>query len=758
MTAASSEPSLLAALASQLGGTTAIPAVQRSQYLAAALQNLQSTGGQNLRTPMALGSNLLADALLQYGRSKTDKELMGIVSKGQSGMFGGPSIYAPAPADAGPSGQGLGIGGAAGGSPPVAPAPVSGDPLASALMNRRNQDDAVNMAYGEARGEGAPGRQAVIGVAQNRAKLEGLTPSDMTAGLGGDVNPATGQPWEGVSPLSQEIRQPGQFEGFNPSRHLDPNSPIYQSILKDIQPILDGGASPGGSADHFWSPGAQAQMGRQPPAWGAQGSPQMIGHQQFSSLGYGGQPPLQSPASGQQFAPAPPPPAVLPAGVGQPYQVAALGQTPPPPGAGIPAGGIGAPPPMPQPVSMPGQMGAGGPMPSPQGQGAPPPPAQMAQGPAPQQLAQAPQGPPTGAYATPGERQIIEMGRSQPPGSPLWQRALETYNEVQKRVVTPLAPPKDMMWGPNGQAVAIPGMQYQNVSAGPGGAVQTDPFGQYHATSNPNSGAIPPGMTIVQGANGPQLVHMGDAPRPLITPADRAAQGISPADRNTYVFNPVTQRAEKTADNPYGPKEIQSVHDNFWGSDETKKSQEAYSAFTGLTGALRNATGNNGPLDQAAIDSFLRGINPGMGARNSTVQMVMDHFGLPQEIQGKISSLTGGGFVTPKSLQQMVQVTHDYALAHQNSAQARAAADAKMVAPYGYGASDLSEDLPTLGPVPNINFSGGGNGGGVQPPNGYQPPNGGGNRLFPSTLPNQAGAPAERAALEAEARRRGLIR
>ena len=309
-----------------------------------------------------------------------------------------------------------------------------------------------------------------------------------------------------------------------------------------------------------------------------------------------------------------------------------------------------------------------------------------------------------------------------------------------------------MVWGADGQPHMVAGTNYNVVYSGPGGGYQQGPDGKVEAFSNPNAGPIPAGTVASSTPGGGSQITAipGSQPRPLTDPQARAAAGILPSDRNAYAMGP-DGKVVKVADNPYGPTQIQSVHDNFWGSDETKKYQEAYSAFSGLSNALGNATKNNGPLDQAAIDSFLRGINPGMGARNSTVQMVMDHFGLPAEVQGKVSSLFGNGFVTPQSLQQMIQITHDYAQAHGAAAQARATSDAKMVSPYGYGATDLAEDLPQLGAVPTVHF-------GASSPNGSGSPSGpNGNSAAPGVGGGNRPTP-DRSALEAEARRRGLIR
>lgn len=54
-------------------GPNAGVALQRSQYLADALRNLQASGG-DIRTPLALGGNLLAEAITAYGKKRADKE------------------------------------------------------------------------------------------------------------------------------------------------------------------------------------------------------------------------------------------------------------------------------------------------------------------------------------------------------------------------------------------------------------------------------------------------------------------------------------------------------------------------------------------------------------------------------------------------------------------------------------------------------------------------------------------------------------
>lgn len=49
-------------------------AIQRSQYLADALEQLQASASQGIRTPAALGTNLLANAILQHKKGRSDRE------------------------------------------------------------------------------------------------------------------------------------------------------------------------------------------------------------------------------------------------------------------------------------------------------------------------------------------------------------------------------------------------------------------------------------------------------------------------------------------------------------------------------------------------------------------------------------------------------------------------------------------------------------------------------------------------------------
>ncbi|MGE4048986.1 MAG: cell wall hydrolase, partial [Acetobacteraceae bacterium] len=129
-------------------------------------------------------------------------------------------------------------------------------------------DQIVRTVYGEARGEGADGQRAVASVIRNRARQSGMNTTDV-------------------------IFAPNQFEPWgNPATRkqleaLDPQSPEYQAILANVRPVLTGQApDPTNGADHFYSPKAQAALGRSAPSWAAGDPSAVIGGHNFYNVGY----------------------------------------------------------------------------------------------------------------------------------------------------------------------------------------------------------------------------------------------------------------------------------------------------------------------------------------------------------------------------------------------------------------------------------------------------------------------------------------
>lgn len=259
------------AQANNLLSPTIAPMVQRSQYLADALQSLQTGGQKGFKSWGGFGSTLLADAILEHKRKKADEELATARTDEDTRRsdtltkaleaFGQPS--APAEQQF-PASQ-------VSAEEPAQPMNLDGiKPTMGGGMGLSPQDREAlaNMVYGEARGEPPEGQQAVASVALNRARASG-------------------------QPVSQVVSAPHQFAGFDPKRTPDPAQ--LAAVMQNIGGLADGSMPPTTTADHFFAP--RGMPGGQAPSW-AQGQPaQGIGNHQFLTLNdQGQQPQAQGPA------------------------------------------------------------------------------------------------------------------------------------------------------------------------------------------------------------------------------------------------------------------------------------------------------------------------------------------------------------------------------------------------------------------------------------------------------------------------------
>lgn len=158
---------------------------------------------------------------------------------------------------------------------PVAPSPdttgkiySNDEPSPLDPPSGADRDNAIRTVYGEAANEPTKGQLAVASVIRNRA---------VDGGYGGDTPTAV-------------VRAPNQFEPWNggPAKQrmlaLSPDDPKYAAIGKVVDAAYgtDGRApdDPTEGKTMFYSPGAQAALGRPAPAW-AQGEGQQIGGHTF---------------------------------------------------------------------------------------------------------------------------------------------------------------------------------------------------------------------------------------------------------------------------------------------------------------------------------------------------------------------------------------------------------------------------------------------------------------------------------------------
>jgi spore germination cell wall hydrolase CwlJ-like protein len=158
------------------------------------------------------------------------------------------------------------------------PAPVAADTTGKIYRNDEpspldppsgaDRDNAIRTVYGEAGNEPTKGQLAVASVIRNRA---------VDGGYGGDTPTAV-------------VRAPNQFEPWNGGpaltrmQALSPDSPQYAAIGKVVDAAYGtGGRAPDDPTEGktmFYSPAAQAALGRPAPSW-AKGDGQVIGGHTF---------------------------------------------------------------------------------------------------------------------------------------------------------------------------------------------------------------------------------------------------------------------------------------------------------------------------------------------------------------------------------------------------------------------------------------------------------------------------------------------
>lgn len=146
----------------------------------------------------------------------------------------------------------------------AAPVRLTVTPQRSAL-DARARDLAIRTIYGEAANEPDDGQAAVAAVIRNRIQ----------AGRYGGDN------------VESVVRARNQFEPWNTPQgqfrmmSLRPEDPRYERIGAIVDRVFSGEApDPTNGATHFFSPTAQAALGRNVPAW-AQGEGQPIGRHTF---------------------------------------------------------------------------------------------------------------------------------------------------------------------------------------------------------------------------------------------------------------------------------------------------------------------------------------------------------------------------------------------------------------------------------------------------------------------------------------------
>lgn len=134
-------------------------------------------------------------------------------------------------------------------------------------ITAKDRDLMIRTILGEAGNQGPQGQAAVAHVILNRtaAGNYGATPSQVV------LSPNQFEPW---SKRSKELMS------------IKPTSPAYQQTGDIVDMVSDGEIpDPTGGATHFYSPVAQAALGRAAPSWAKQPTAKIGGHTFFAPNG-----------------------------------------------------------------------------------------------------------------------------------------------------------------------------------------------------------------------------------------------------------------------------------------------------------------------------------------------------------------------------------------------------------------------------------------------------------------------------------------
>jgi hypothetical protein len=665
--------SLLAQQAALYGGLGALPAIQRANYLSQALDNLGQAGANgSIKSGTALGADLLAEALLNFGRVRNDKALLSSIQGGQAAMLRGQPLPGEADYDAGQAGGGL-QGGANAGRPAdsadllqnsgISPAP--GAPIPPAGNSGLS---------GPLPAQGGPAPPGGMGSAP------AATPANASSPTGGDPSLGAALDLHGQADVSAPPFPAGGFEPIAPNPGSDGGlgaalGAALEAHGQPPAPPQPYGASPDANAAHLQLAMADLADPRVRPG-------------ELSGLG-GGLPP-----------PPPPPPAGAFATPGAPSAVGG-GPSPLPPAAGA----SGSPPSpaafgSPTPPSAPGGQG---------GQITPQPfPVQPAQFQRLNQLKAAAQAQPQ-LYM---QQYLAYRNELAQQASTPEQLEISRPNDVGQITITgkssgrvygvqnvpgamTAAGPKFVM-GPDGRPSLVPGTGVQQLPpSAPGVETQQGPDGRVTNEAVPN--AVQSGQ--VWDAQQGRYV-----PLPGLQPVTTG--GFQPG---TVVTQKPGESPSVTQGPPYSAQDLINQRNAFKSGDTYRSYVNTASALNSLGTILHQATGNNGIVDMSAFDNLIRA-QTGLSARQGNMAMMMEHLGFPAEAAGLVNNIAGNGFTTPDQIRSAYQALRGYATTHGQIAQHELDEETALAR---RGGQEFGLTLPTLAPPPNVPWMGSSNPGGA---------------------------------------------
>lgn len=725
--------SMLQQLAQLYGGPLAIPAVQRSQYVAQALQAMQQNRPE-LRTPGSLASNLMAEALLNFGRARSDRELMKAT---QGGIAAQQGAYSDIDALTHPAQDQSSASPA--GSPATAIAQMLGQSAGADVGTSLGARFMAHALAGTSPAAlGAGGGAAAGGAGGSPSPADPTAPAALAASA-----PPPAPPWQATL---AHIRQ-------------DPRG-FFSGVLGEPATITSAQRSPGHNAavggsrtsEHLtnsaWdiaAPGMSSTQIAQRLAAAGLPYDQIIDEGNHAHFGIGptgrerGEV-LQQTGPGQ-YRPFAPPQSAPPTNAG-PAQ-------PPMPQGGLQVGGQNAPMPSPQPQGAPPQGqgpfqigGQSAPLPAPQGQQQPQPSGQQQFG-QPGFRAQPASVPPQMLQQWAALRQRFQQ-------NPMlygqqFQALTDQIHEIMRNPEEMLpqfnretgetqffGKQTGMLYGtqrgdaragpimrPDGQGGYAPVPSTQTVQLPPGAPGDNAQLNR--ATGAISHEAIPnavEGRTVYDPAqnryvplNGlqPQIgggpVGTGPMPGAPSVPPPQGATQPGLAHGTVTQFDPMNGQTSILQ----GPSEggriteqaLQERGKSFASDAVVQGARESVAAVQGLAGVLGKVGG--AAETQAALDTYIKGVSaPNAQVRQGPVQVQMEHQNLVQAIGGEYQRLltANGGFMTPQAKIQLGRAAWAYAKSRVDEAAKLDATNRQLAQAAGLDPRMLGEDAPIMPDVP----------------------------------------------------------
>ena len=199
----------------------------------------------------------------------------------------------------------------------------------------------------------------------------------------------------------------------------------------------------------------------------------------------------------------------------------------------------------------------------------------------------------------------------------------------------------------------------------------------------------PPGWSV-GGSSGPlyKIVRGGEPEVPNGDP------------NQNYQVNTATGEAT-VSPKSFNMDSVLSNRKAFYSSKQFSDATENLSPINGLITTI-NSLAPGGTMSIAALDTLNKSLNPGGIVRPTSVNLFLDHLGLPEEIKSHILGVTGNGFLSPTVIRQIAQTSWSYARSHVQQAQDLADKDTSLAVSHGFKPEDVGERAPVMPPVPAI--------------------------------------------------------